>query len=560
MLSIILLPMLFSSWSIQQKGNESPPLYLVRIEDVTQQDIRGLVEMEIQMYAQLYNELGERYILAAIDDGQIEALNLIGQRFQVLDRLQDDDGYYLIYAEPEIRSQIEAAYPLLQLDGRYALAVMKPGEEKGLYEFDAMISPLSLRPLVIPVDPQHPEFENVVSPDPIIQRIVDQVDSERLHYSVGSLSGEWEVMVNDLPTSFYTRYTYAETPIKKATRYVFNLLSATGLPTGYETYHAFGAELRNVVAEQTGLTDPERIYLLIAHLDSTSPVPFSSAPGADDNASGSGTLIHAAEILSQYEFGCTLRYILFTGEEQGYLGSQDYAAEVRRDGENIEAVLNLDMLGYNTPGTAPVIELHTRPENEADLAIANIFADSITAYSVDLTPFILQDGKSFSDHSSFWDQGYPAIMAIEDWSDHTPNYHQTTDQLDSLNMEYYTEFSKASIAAFAEMGCLLQGDLQGIVTDADSGEPIRGAYVKAEQDNGWIWAAFTDNDGLFKLDLVPGSFSLEVSAPFYTSQAFGEITIDNEQTLDVEVELYESGLELIPVYLPLLHASSTYSW
>ena len=186
-----------------------------------------------------------------------------------------------------------------------------------------------------------------------------------------------------------------------------------------------------MIAEQQGLLQPERIFLLIAHLDSISPVPSNSAPGADDNASGSSALRAIADILSRYQFGCTLRYVLFTGEEQGNLGSNAYSGYVSQAGDNIEAVLNLDMLGYNTPGSQPVIELHTRPGNQGDLAIANTCAAAVTEYSINLTPSIMQDGKSFSDHAAFWARGYPAVLAIEDWNDHTPYYHKTSDQTSS---------------------------------------------------------------------------------------------------------------------------------
>jgi hypothetical protein len=451
---------------------------------------------------------------------------------------------------------MEAVFNLIEVGEQEAVVKIRSGEEDQLYGYDVMVSALVLHPLVIPRETRDLELDKPVVPDPLIRKMIDQVDRNNLSYKVGSLSGAWEVMINDLPYVLYTRYTYADSAIKKATRYAYERLAATGLPVGYDTYHISGVEKRNVVAEQAGLTDPGRIILLVAHLDSISPNPYVTAPGADDNASGSSALLHIAEILSQYDFGCTLRYVLFTGEEQGYLGSRDYAADVRAAGENIEAVLNLDMLGYNTPGSAPTIELHTRPENAADLEIATLFAESISVYGIDLTPLILRDGKSFSDHSSFWEQGYPAIMAIEDWSDHTPQYHKTTDTLGTLEMDYYHEFSKAALATFGQMGCLLRGEIRGRVSDAATGAPIRGAYVEARMDNGWILSTSSDLDGNYRMSLYPGSYQTWSSAAYYTRQEPEEITISHGQSLTRDIVLQENGAALIPSYLALLHLNS----
>ena len=178
------------------------------------------------------------------------------------------------------------------------------------------------------------------------------------------------------------------------------------------------------------------------------------APGADDNASGSVGVLIAADILSQYSFDCTIRYALFTGEEQGLYGSEAYAQYVSSQGDDIEGVLNLDMIAYNTRFSPPVIELHTRPSNQSDLAIANLFDDVIDAYNLGLIPQIVQDGISASDHYSFWQHGYPAILGIEDFEDFTPHYHTTDDQVETLNITYFTQFVKAAVGTMAHMGCL----------------------------------------------------------------------------------------------------------
>ena len=99
----------------------------------------------------------------------------------------------------------------------------------------------------------------------------------------------------------------------------------------------------NVEATLPGLNgNNEEIYIVSAHYDS---VP--STPGADDNAAGVAAVLSAAKILSQYEFNQTIRFVCFSGEEQGLLGSEEYAKEAYNNNENLISTINLDMIGYS---------------------------------------------------------------------------------------------------------------------------------------------------------------------------------------------------------------------
>ena len=524
---------------------------LVRIDIHGWSDIEKLAAAGLNIYAQLYSPQGDSYLLASIGSQQRDELKRLGFSPILLDPDSQDASYYLLYGLKDVLAESLSPFTILQTEGSQAVARLTVDEAARASGLDLMIMPLHLRPLVVPRGESVLALPSSITPRPLVQGIIAQIKSDRLSNLVGSLSGEWAVSVNNLPYTFSTRYTYTDVPIKKATRYTYEYFLSLGLPAGYSSYSLGDFEKRNVIAEQRGLTQPERLFLLVAHLDSYSQNPYNFAPGADDNASGSSGLMAIADILSQYEFGCTLRYVLFTGEEQGNIGSSDYAADVYQAGDNIEAVLNLDMLGYNTAGTAPTIELHTRPGNQNDLAIANLFAETISAYQINLDPMILQDGKSFSDHAAFWEYGFPAVLAIEDWTDHTPHYHKTSDRLETLTMSYYTEFVKAAIATMTHMGCLLEGELGGRVTDASNGDPIQGAVVRAALADGRYWWTNTQADGSYRLHLVPGDYTVLAAAPFYTSQTSVNIAVSHDQflTMDHTLQPDEDG---IAVYLPVL--------
>ena len=534
------------------EGEDEPYNALVRIEINDRTDYQALVAAGVQVYAQLYTSRGDPYLLASLTLQELE--NLRGQGFEVrvLDVNSGGALYYLLYGLPEILNRAGLYVPLLEIENRQAVARLTPSQVKQLSREDLMLKPLVLHPLVVPLEETTLSIETGVTPDPLIGEIVGRVEENRLFYLDGSLSGEWLVTIQGEPYKIKTRYTYAKTPLKKATRYAYEHFQSLDLPTGYDFYTISGVNRRNVIAEQAGSSQPGKIILVVAHLDSISEKPYELAPGGDDNASGSAAVLAIAEILKDYRFDYTLRYVLFTGEEQGYIGSQDYASEVRKAGEDIQAVLNLDMLGYNTVGTAPKIELHTRPNNQGDLAIANLFADTIPAYNVDLVPKVMQDGKSFSDHSSFWEQGYHAIMAIEDWNDHTPYYHKSTDQLEKLNFTYYTEFVKAAIATAAHLGGIQKGELSGVFHDADTGDPIAGAYILATAENGRCWGTNAEADGVYHLTLTPGSYTLFAAAPYFFHQTLIEVEISDGENTSQDFSL-QPNPDPLPTYLPLIH-------
>jgi hypothetical protein len=106
------------------------------------------------------------------------------------------------------------------------------------------------------------------------------------------------------------------------------------------------------------------------------------------------------------------------------------------------------------------------------------------------------------------------------------------------------------------MGCLLRGEIRGRVSDAATGAPIRGAYVEARMDNGWILSTSSDLDGNYRMSLYAGNYTTWASATYYTRQEPVEITISHGQTLTRDVVLQENPAALFPSYLGLLHLNS----
>lgn len=108
-------------------------------------------------------------------------------------------------------------------------------------------------------------------------------------------------------------------------------------------------EMKNVMAWLPGTdTGDRRVILITAHLDSRASDVMDAtidAPGANDDGSGCALVMEAARVLSQYEFPCSLLFVLFSGEEQGLYGSRHLAQKARQEDWEIVAVLNNDIVG-----------------------------------------------------------------------------------------------------------------------------------------------------------------------------------------------------------------------
>ncbi|MGA2241783.1 MAG: M28 family metallopeptidase [Verrucomicrobiota bacterium] len=291
-------------------------------------------------------------------------------------------------------------------------------------------------------------------PDPLVSAMVNRVVTTNLYWLVRRLTGEEPDVIGGEPRIITTRHTASGLPVHKALERVLERLSALGLNVQYTNWSASGYVNSNVVATLTGGALSNELVLVTAHLDDQPS--GDRAPGADDNCSGSAAVLTAAGIFSQYRFDRSIRFVLFTGEEQGLLGSSQYAAAAKAAGDNIVAVLNLDMIAWNDP-TTNIFQLHTRSSGTGytnDLAIASVFTNAISAYGLtnQLAPVIKPDGITASDHYYFWYNGYAAILAIEDYGgDFNPYYHTTNDTLAHFNLPYFTASVQAAVATVAHL-------------------------------------------------------------------------------------------------------------
>jgi leucyl aminopeptidase len=252
---------------------------------------------------------------------------------------------------------------------------------------------------------------SLLTGDPRIQALVDQVDEQQVLATVQSLSA---ITSRRATTSGATT----------AQNLIVGWLQGVGLTTSLQN---FGSQYsRNVFAEIPGVLHPERIVVLGAHYDSINSAGSSApAPGADDNASGSGGVLEAARVLAAggpYEN--TIRFALFSAEEFGLVGS-DYAAQQSLSlGEQVVAMLNMDMIAYRASGDARDVDFATNNTSAALTAqcrqIGSTYVPGWASTSGTLT-------AGTSDHQSYFTRGFPAAFFFEDLTQYSPYIHTAND-------------------------------------------------------------------------------------------------------------------------------------
>ena len=129
--------------------------------------------------------------------------------------------------------------------------------------------------------------------------------------------------------------------------------------TRYHEYEHWGVMWRNVVGTIRGKKNPEQVVIICAHMDSKSEKRLVYAAGADDNASGCAAVLEISRLLSGHDFDKTIRFVIFSREEDGQDGSKAYVKDLVKRNEKIVAAINLDMIAYGKENED--IDLVTRP-------------------------------------------------------------------------------------------------------------------------------------------------------------------------------------------------------
>jgi len=367
---------------------------------------------------------------------------------------------------------------------------------------------LVLLPLLVPAGlaAQSPPPVPPGSTDPRLAQIVAAPSAQRLAADLRTLVG------------FGTRHTLSDTlsatrGIGAARRWIHAELGRISAACGGCLEVRYVSEIyqpRNrvpvptnvvsVIAIQRGATDPGRVLVMSGHFDSRVSDTLNatdSAPGANDDGSGTVAVIEAARVLSRHRFNATIVYATLAGEEQGLLGGQTLARMARDSGWLVEGNLNNDIVGNTRGGDGITDDRMIRvlsdgtPPTETDSArcarrstggevdgisrqlaryvhvIARRHVPSMDVWMI----YRLDRFGRGGDHRAFADLGFPAVRLSEGHEDYTRQHQDIRvengiaygDVLEGVNFDYLARVTALNAASLASL--------------AWAPGPVRNAYI-----------------------------------------------------------------------------------
>ncbi|MDH3635557.1 MAG: M20/M25/M40 family metallo-hydrolase [Gammaproteobacteria bacterium] len=237
-----------------------------------------------------------------------------------------------------------------------------------------------------------------------------------------------------------------------ARAYIATQFEAYGYSVRHQEYQISGDRFANLEVTRLGTTRPDEIVIVGAHYDAV-----IGAPGANDNGSGIAAVLELADRFKDAEFPRSIRFVAFVNEEpphftQKTMGSDVYARQAAQEKEKIVAMYSLETIGFfrdeeDSQQYPPLFNLFYPRAGNFIAFVGNLRSRGLVTRSLRsfrahasfpsegiAAPAIIP-GINWSDHWSFWKQGYPAIMITDTAPYRYPHYHSPEDTPDKVDYE-----------------------------------------------------------------------------------------------------------------------------
>ena len=292
-------------------------------------------------------------------------------------------------------------------------------------------------------------------PDPLVQPVVNAVDSARWFADVQTLSA-WD------------RSSYGGASLVAARDWIASQFTALGLQASTQAFNMSSPSgtitRHNVIGRWTGTEFPNEWVIVGAHYDSRNASGSSTVntPGAEDNASGCAGVIEIARALLPFQPQRSVLFMCYAGEEQNLLGSKAHVQTLTQGGDlaKVKSVVIMDMIGYSADANLQAL-FESYSQHSAYL---NRFAAAAATY-VPALDVLISTQPFGSDHMPYLGAGVQTLLAIEADYDLYPHYHEATDT--PANMGVHAQamggaILKTNVAVLADLvGAKRQGFADG---------------------------------------------------------------------------------------------------
>jgi hypothetical protein len=235
-----------------------------------------------------------------------------------------------------------------------------------------------------------------------------------------------------------------------AAAHVEQAFGALGYEVASQPFAVGDQRFRNLEVTLPGRRRADEVVVVGGHYDSV-----VGTPGADDNATGTAAVLELARLLRGVPLARTVRLVAFVNEEPPFflgdgMGSRVYARAARRRGDRITAMLSLETIGHYTsaPGSQhypPPLGLAYPSRGDFVGFVGNVASRALVRRSIAAfrrharfpsegaaAPSSIP-GVYWSDHWSFWQEGYPALMITDTAPFRNPAYHSAADTPDRID-------------------------------------------------------------------------------------------------------------------------------
>ena len=264
-------------------------------------------------------------------------------------------------------------------------------------------------------------------------------------------------------TAFHTRYYKSDYGIQSA-QWLYDQVNDTITASGADKYGATVEKFAHpwgqfsIIARIPGKSN--KTIAIGAHQDSINLFlpSFLAAPGADDDGSGTVTILEALRVLLtskdivKGKAPNTVEFQWYSAEEGGLLGSQAIFKSYSEAGRDIKAMIQQDMTGYVTktleagePESVGVIT------DFVDAGLTEFIKEVVTEYC-DIPYVLTKCGYACSDHASASKYGYPSAFVIEsDFKYSDKKIHTTEDKIEYLSFDHMLQHAKMTLGFAYEM-------------------------------------------------------------------------------------------------------------
>ncbi|OGC38901.1 hypothetical protein A2Y85_01710 [candidate division WOR-3 bacterium RBG_13_43_14] len=396
---------------------------------------------------QIIQQVDENYIIL-VEKSEVLRLGEQYASFRILDENPDNKLYLLVFNDGYDNSQLNKHGIILEQYDDCVLFQTSEDQIRALNNYKLELSRVWLQPIAYQPDfgelPQLTDFRI----DTLIEEMVNLVSEDSILASVLRMQ------------HMYTRYTTTDSNEYVAAPWIRDRLIAYGCDSVYLGYFS-GTYGPNIIGIKKGLVYPQlsKYCVIGGHMDD---VPSSGyAPGADDNASGTTAMLEAARVLRDYDFEYTIKFIGFNAEELGLYGSHATADTAYAHGDTILGVFNYDMIGYVQSVNRDTMNAHyTVAVPGCSLFVCQFYQAVADTYTQLKIRRVRSTGTSgSSDHASYWQRGYKAMLGIERIL--CPGYHTIGDTVGPSgfnNLPFATKVIKTAVATLAKLAVPIHGN------------------------------------------------------------------------------------------------------